>query len=264
MYKLVAIDIDGTLLNEKGELTCRTERAVRHVIGKGVMVVLSTGRPLVGIASYCERLGIRGPVITYNGASVVDVSCGRELFSRTMDETDARCVFEWGRARKTTVCLWSKGALYASELTPEAHDYAAISGIEPRLVSDAARFDFGAVTKMLWCDTEENVVEHRRFAKAGDLPQTTVCTSRPTLLEFFNSSVSKAEALRVVGREHGIASNEMMAIGDGENDVPMLVYAGLGVAMGNASDEVKGHADATTLSCAQDGVAAALERHVAL
>lgn len=257
-YRILAADLDGTLLDSRGEISLRTSRAICEAVRSGLLFVVSTGRPFQGVVKYRSFLELQAPVITYNGAMIVRPQTGEVLFEQGLERDSAAAILKLGRACGTTMCIWSHNQLYGNVLNERIYDYKKLSDTEPLLADDTLLLEKG-ITKIVWYDTPERV---RRFQEEleGRLPGVAFCTSKPCFLEFFSRRVSKAAALEQIGRWYGVSREEIAAIGDGCNDLDMLKYAGLGVAMGNAPPEVKQTADWVTRSNNEDGVAEVIER----
>ncbi len=254
-YRLIAVDMDGTLLNSQGSITEKTIAAIHKVVDKGVLFTICTGRPIQGVERYYDVLDPHSPVITYNGAMIVMGKSREILYKQDLDPSDARDVLAWGKKLGTTVIAWSDNKLYANELNDRVHDYKKLSMVEPILITDEEELFINGVTKFLWYDDAEKI-KHFQGVLADKLGKgVTFCTSKPTFLEFFDSRVSKAVAMEKIGEHFGIRREEMVAIGDGFNDLSMIEYAGLGVAMGNAPEEIKKKATFVTLSNDEDGIA---------
>ena len=259
-YKLVAADMDGTLLDSEGEITPATVDAIRELAEKDVVFIVSTGRPIQGVEKYKELLGLTGPVITYNGAMIVNAKDNTVLFEQGLLREDARKIWELGLSYDTTMCIWAGNRLYGNRLDERIHDYKKLSGVEPVLAEDIeALLDIG-VTKILWYDKRERIEEILSSLSPELFTEVSFCTSKPTFLEFFSSRVSKAVAMEKIGELLGITREEMIAIGDGLNDLSMIQYAGQGVAMGNAAKEVKEHAQFITDTNEEEGVRKVLEK----
>ncbi len=258
-YKLIAADMDGTLLNNAGEITPRTVERIHQAMEAGVLFSISTGRPIQGVTKYDRVLNLNAPVITYNGAMIVEPRSGRILFEQGLLREDARRILELGNRRRTTMCIWSANRLYGNVLDDRIHDYKKLSGVEPLLVEDYEKLLDQGITKILWYDDREKLVQWQQELRQEAFESVTYCTSKPVFLEFFNSRVSKARAMEFIGELCHISRQEMIAIGDGLNDLAMIEYAGLGVAMDNAHPTVKAAAGYVTASNEDDGVAQALE-----
>lgn len=263
-YRLLATDIDGTLINSKRELTEKTIKAIHRLQDNGVFFTLSTGRPLQNIRQFIEPLKIKAPVIIYNGAMIVDPKTEEILFDKTMDKNDARLLIDNGKEWGANILMWSKGKLYAYEYNKYIEFYHKQCTVEPIIIDNKSMeqdiIEKG-ITKLLWHNEVPDVQDfvNNKIPKI-DIKNTTLCTSMPYFLELFNKDISKAISLGKVGEICGVSPSEIVAVGDGENDVEMLQFAGLGVAMDNASDSVKNKADEVTSSNDEDGVAVLIEK----
>ena len=261
MYKYIACDIDGTLLTSSGELSEKTVKAVKSVVEQGCIFALSTGRPIQGIEKLIQMLQLRGPMITYNGGMIVDANSKEILFSKTLDFRDGKIVWDLGQALDVTLCVWSENCLYVNKDNQRAEKYRSISDTPVSIINSIEDIP-GEITKMLWFDSEERMPGFIEKCK-GVVPESvTYCTSRPYFLEFFSSKVSKAAALQFICDYCKIKREEIMALGDGMNDIPMIDFAGTGVVLANGNDEVKSHADYIAPSNDEDGVAYALNKFV--
>lgn len=262
-YKFVAADMDGTLLNCQGEITPATVAEIRKLADKDVVFTVSTGRPIQGVEKYKELLGLTGPVITYNGAMIVNAENHEVLFEQGLLREDARKIWELGQTYNTTMCIWAGNRLYGNRLDERIHDYKKLSGVEPILAEDIETLLDIGITKILWYDEVERIESFLTQLSTDLFCEVSYCTSKPTFLEFFSKKVSKAVAMEKIGELLGIAREEMVAIGDGLNDLSMIQYAGLGVAMGNAAKEVKENAQIITDTNDEEGVRRALEKFFA-
>lgn len=259
-YKFIAVDMDGTLLNSNGLITEDTVSGIRRLVSQGIIFTISTGRPIQGVEKYTSLLNLKGPVITYNGAMIVDAETHETLFERGLMRNDVIKIYELGLSYNTTMCIWAGNQLYGNRLDSRIHDYKRLSGVEPIKIDHIEEILDIGVTKILWYD-DANKIEMIMHELSCELfSEVTFCTSKPTFLEFFNNKVSKSEAMRQIGLMYNVMPEEMIAVGDGLNDLSMIQYAGLGIAMGNADEEVKKNAQYITSSNDADGVLNALKR----
>ena len=261
-YKLLAVDMDGTLLNGESVITERTKAAIMAAIEKGVLFVPSTGRPMGGMRLVCAAFDFDLPMILFNGAMAVTVKSERVLFSQGLGFGCAEVVFAQGVSRGYPVIAWGGERLFVSEDCEEVRIYQSITGAEVHVVADLDPMRPSGVTKMLWIipPEEANRLRDEMLALLGG--RVNCHTSQSYLLEFVDAGASKGRALAEIGRAYGIAQSEMIAVGDGYNDVSMLEYAGLGVAMGNAPEDIKGICQYVTLSNDEDGVAKVVEQFI--
>ena len=261
-YRLIATDMDGTLLNTNNEITPHTLAVINSAREKGVIFILSTGRPLQGVRKYIEQLQLDCPVITYNGAVVAHSRTGEIIFSQSMDTAEARRVYDIAKEKNTMFIVWSQNRLYASELSEKTEFYEGITSTKAEQIENFEELLSCGITKILWYDQPQTLDLWIEELKKQGFEQTTFTKSRPYFLEFFSNKTSKAVAMSKLGEYYGIDRTEMIAMGDQANDLPMIEYAGLGVAMANAVDAVKAAADYITLSNEEDGVADAIEKFV--
>lgn len=263
--KLIAIDIDGTLLNEKNELAPATIDAVKAASAQGIKVVLCSGRPLTGVAPYIQKLGISGDdqyAVTYNGAVAQTVS-GKILINHALSFNDY--IDLEALSRKLQVSFQIETPDYIYTANKNINPYTIF---ESNLVKMLIRYrEVGemprdvTVSKAMFVDTPENIDRIKPLIPQDFHDKYYVVQSTPFFIEVMNKEASKGNALRGLAAELGLEPAEIMTLGDQGNDLTMIEYAGLGVAMGNAIDEVKQAADAVTLTNAEDGVAAAIRKY---
>ena len=158
-YKLMAVDMDGTLLNHKDEITPHTEKTVKALVDKGVVFTLCTGRPMQGVKRYIDQLGLDCPVITYNGAVIAHSKTGEILFSQDMDTDEAYTVYNEAKKRGTMFIIWSQNRLYASELSEKTAFYEGITHTKATLLTDFDTLAKQGITKMLWYDDPETLTQ---------------------------------------------------------------------------------------------------------
>ena len=258
-YKLLALDMDGTLLGSDGKIPARNKQAIAKALQNGVRVAISTGRSFSGARWCAEALNLRAPVISYNGAMICDPVTADALFSVELSPRDARMAIDLGLAHGTTLIIWSKGELFGYPMNDRVADYTNYACIQPKQATDFDALCARGVTKVLWYDDASRVPALWASMKTQPFDNVTVCPSNPKFLEFFSGDVSKAVALGKLCELLGISPAETVAVGDGANDMEMLSFAGLGVAMGNASDAVKSCADAVVRTNDEGGVADVIE-----
>lgn len=256
-YKLLASDMDGTLFGKDYIISEENKLAIRKIKEMGVFFVLSTGRPKQAVEKYVTELGLENcPLILNNGAMV---TVGDEIiYNLTInDEISKKVVYE-GRKVNTEMICWSKNKFYAEKDSPYVQWYKKIPQIEPIFVDDLTAVK--DITKFVWFNPE-NVTKEYHFKYSQVFKDSlNVSPSRVDFLEFYDKSCSKAIALDIIGKRFNILPEEMVAVGDGFNDLSMIEFAGLGVAVENAPKEVKDKADFVTLSCEKNGVKALIDR----
>lgn len=261
-YKMLAVDMDGTLLTHKKIITKRNFEALKKAQEKGVLTVVSTGRAVAGVDIYDEIVALENPVILCNGAEIVKFPEGNLLFKQAFERNVAEKVISEGTKRNTTLCIWSNGKLYANVYNDNVRTYEGYSRGRAEILSDMAPVLDAGITKIVWYDEPKNIPVYMKEMKSL-LGDTSSCVqTAPEFLEFFDPKVSKATAVEYIASGYGISNDEIICIGDGYNDVEMISLAGLGVAMGNAPDDVKEQADFVTDTNANDGVALVIEKFI--
>ncbi len=270
-YRLVVLDVDGTLLNSQGVLTPRVREVVERVRAAGVVVALATGRRLRSTLPVVRELGLPLPAILNNGALVMDLEREETIYHRPLPRAVAREVAGILYGMGVPVFLYrhtleGKDVFYELDpVYPEAR--AFLSRNEPyaeRVPGLAAALEFDPV-KVVVFDEERRIRELAdHFARLPLPPHRMMVTGDRAgwLLEFYHAGCSKALGVKLLASRLGITREEIMALGDNTNDLEMLRYAGLGVAMGNAVEELKASARLVARSNDEEGVAEVLERYV--
>ncbi|MGH2406771.1 MAG: Cof-type HAD-IIB family hydrolase [Candidatus Limnocylindrales bacterium] len=265
--RLLALDLDGTILAEGRQVSVRTHAAVARAMERGVRVVLATGRMYRSALPHVEALDLDGPLICYQGAYIRerparDGSPGELLRDLTLPGAVARDAVRWSREHGLDPHVNRDDRLLMEVGDEEAPDYERHAGISAVFVPDLLAALDGPVTKVLAVRASgvpEAVLGAGRVAFDG---RAEVTVSHPDYLEFTAPGVHKGAALAWLAAHLGIQMSATMAIGDQFNDLEMLAMAGLGVAMGGSPPAVQAAADYVTASIAEDGAAQAIERFV--
>lgn len=261
-YKLIATDCDGTLINNCHELTERTLNAIKKCLDNGVIFVLATGRPTYGVQWFADLFDENLPLVTYNGAAVTMSKTKEPVLGQLIPPNLSIEAITLGRERNSGVVAYVDNRLYIAELNKFTIEYARFFNITPNVPEDINEIVKNGATKVLWTDTPENIGRYYYDMALHFMGRLNCHTSASSLLEFVGMDASKGLALKRIGELYGIKPDEMIAIGDGFNDLSMIEYAGLGVAMANAPEGVKEKADRITLTNDEDGAAAIIEEFV--
>ncbi|GAB6159291.1 Cof-type HAD-IIB family hydrolase [Desulfotomaculum varum] len=261
-YKMLAIDLDDTLLNSRLEISQRNQEYIRRARQAGVQVTLATGRMYCSALPYARQLELNLPLITYQGALVKEAGTGETLIHRPVPLELAREVIRLAQSRGYHINVYVNDTLYVAKLTPEAENYRRISGITPHPVGDLLAFLQEPPTKVLLVGEPEALNRLGQQMQQYFAGRLHVTKSKPHFLEFSHPAATKGHALDTLARRWGLTPQQVIAIGDAPNDLEMLAYAGLGVVMGNALPEVKEKADYVTLTNDQDGVAEVIARFI--
>jgi Cof subfamily protein (haloacid dehalogenase superfamily) len=241
---LLALDLDGTILDLRLNLDPRDVEALGSIIRAGVTVVACTGRPFPGTLPWVAKLGLDGPIICYQGAQV-RMPDGTTILDHGVHHELAMEVIQFARDRGLHVQAYRDDQLIVERDRPEAHEYANHAGMEIHLVGDLDAAMGPTTPKLVIVSTAqtlEAVLPEVRQRWQGRL---NAATSVPTYLEFTSVESDKASALAFLSERLGIRQDESVAVGDGRNDESMIAWAGLGVAVQGAAPEVIAAADRT-------------------
>lgn len=264
MYRLIAIDLDGTLLTPRPTkiITPRTYQALRQAAEKGISIVIATGQTLSVLQHTCAGLPISVPQIIENGAIIADIHTGHIFHEKPIPPEHILPTLNTLRSFDLFRAYHSYQRVYVDSGTPRARDWYRPPVPAVIEVDDVASLYPLSCIKLAAVGEESTLIAKRQKLERHFAGKLYVTQSAYDLLEFLHPAVSKGNALRTIASDLGIRPEEIVAFGDNPNDIGMLQFAGLGVAMGNASEEVKATADYITRSNAEDGVAVVIEEMV--
>ena len=271
MIKLIGLDLDGTLLTRDKRITHRNRIVLEEAAQAGICIVPVTGRPLSGLPEPVADLSFIRYSVTSNGAIVTDMEMDRTIRKRCMTAETAEKVlraseedsiirefFTKGRGfhdAKTRMHLWRK-----FEGTPILHYLERSRDQVDDFYGSLRETEGGIENLSVMC--RSRVDRDKIVAKLRKIDGIHIILQMPTDIEITSADADKGEALIALAAELGIRRDEVMAIGDGDNDLGLMKAAGFSVAMGNASKEVKDAADQVTLDNEHDGVAEAIQQFV--
>ena len=264
-YKLLVLDVDGTLLNDKKEITPRTHAALLKAQQMGVHVVLASGRPTNGVQPLAEALELNhygGFILSYNGGQIINAQTGELMFEKRIDP--AMIPYLNRKAKENGFAIFTYHKDYILTDSPENKHVQEEAELNKMRIIGVENFpeavDFAPCKCILTSDDENNLVGLENHWKKRLDGVLEAFRSEDYFLEVAPHFINKGNTLAVLMEMLNITTEEVVAIGDGVADVSMLQLAGTGVAMGNARDSVKACADFTTLSNNMDGVAVAIEK----
>lgn len=266
---LLALDLDGTLLTTDKRLTQRNLEAIERAQQAGTTIVLASGRHPYSMARFADMLHLRergGYVIAFNGGQLIDYATGQLLFHQELPAHVLPRIHRWARHYDLPI-LSFRGNVIITEHPADhyvvenaANNRMPIEGVSNLL--EALQHLDTPPTKCLMPGNPHLLPEVEAAMKADLGHEMEIYRSAPHYLELVPPGIDKGHALSRLLNIIGRTREELIACGDQNNDIAMLRYAGTGVAMGNAADEVKAAADHVTLSCDDDGVAHAIERFI--
>ncbi len=263
-YRLLVLDLDGTLTNSQKEISPRNKETLIRLQQKGVSLVLASGRPLYGIVPLAEELRMSefdGYILAYNGGEIVRCRTGEKLYEKVLPNDVIPVLYETAGAYGLSI-LTHDGPVVITEHGRDKYvaKEAFLNRMEVREVSNFPASIPLPVPKCLIVGEPDKLIPVERELSARLKDRINVFRSEPYFLELVPPGVDKALSLAVLLEKTGMKREETVAMGDGYNDLSLIRFAGMGVAMGNAQDTVKDAADYITLTNDEDGVAVAVEK----
>lgn len=266
--RMIALDLDGTLNNDEKVITPKTREALLAVQEQGVIVVLASGRQAPGLRREAEALELskhHGLLLSYNGGRIEDATTHEVLLDRSIDNATAvRFLRHLEKFSVSPIVDDGRAILTTCAYNYKVQDESRNNNMEIEIVeniADAVEERGIHPAKILTAAQNETLVPLMPYVREGFTDAMSFVQSAPWFYEGVPHGVSKDTSLERVTWKLGISPDEVMAFGDAQNDLGMLNFAGIGVAMGNAVPELKAAADEVTLSNNDDGIAATLEKH---
>lgn len=274
--KAIVMDMDGTLLSGEKKILPRTKEALIEAQKQGIKVILASGRPLNGMLAYGKELELdryEGYLVSYNGALVTDCKTGEVLFNQTLSVENSKAILEHLKKFEVIPMIYGEQYMYVSDVYNCMIDYKGapfnIVEYESRNCNfllceqkDLAAFVEKPLNKILVAATPAYLQAHYEEMSAPFKGKCNMVFSADFFYEFTDLGIDKANALRQAFGPMGIEAEHFISFGDGQNDRTIIEYAGVGVAMGNAIDELKEVADFITVTNDEDGIAVALEQYL--
>ncbi|NDO46934.1 Cof-type HAD-IIB family hydrolase [Clostridium sp. MD294] len=265
-YKMIVLDLDGTLVNSEKKISEKNKKALQKAIQKGVKVVLASGRPVKGVLPKAIELELdknNGYILAFNGGRIINVTTKQCVFEADLPEGHLQKVYELSRKFDIGLMTYEGNDKLVTE---DDNEYIQLElrvnqleRVTPKSIIEYVTFP---VAKYLLAGNPENVEKAEIVFKQALSKQLNIFRSDPFFLEVLPLGIDKAYGLEKLIKILGISKEEVIACGDGYNDITMLQFAGLGVAMENATEQTKAAADYITLSNDEDGIAAVIEKFI--
>lgn len=262
-YKLIALDIDDTLVNSEKVITPETKEALINAQKLGIKLAIASGRFPKGVMPFFKELQIDrygGYRMSFNGGAIYN-SEGEAVSKTYLDKKYIEPVYSLVRPTTAMTVVHKNGKMYCDRKQNAFSNMPSLSnnGIIPEKVDDIARFADFNLHKIVIVDENEKLKKLEKVLKERFNKELDIYFSAPWYLEVMPNTVSKGIGLEIIAKDMGISLGEVIAFGDNHNDISMLEAAGMGVAMGNADDSVKSRANMVTDNCDRDGIAKALK-----
>lgn len=263
-YKVLVLDIDGTLTNTKKEITYRTKSAITRIMEQGVTVVLASGRPISGIEPIARELELdkyNGYILAFNGARIIECSNKKIIHDQTLSRDMILKLYDLSKLYNVSILSYDKDSIVTEMPNDEyVNIEARINKMPIKEVENFKEYVDYPVNKCLMVGEGEYLAKVEEEVREKVKGEISVYRSEPYFLECVPLNIDKAASLEKLLEYIHCTKDEMIACGDGYNDISMIKYAGLGVAMENAREEVKEVADILTLSNDEDGVAHIIDK----
>ena len=268
MIRLIATDLDDTLLNEKNELSERTLNALRAAMAAGCGVTLSSGRMVEAMLPFAEKIGVNAPMLLYNGALLWNHATDEVLYANRVPYAIALGVTRLVEEAGSYLQVYPGRGYYCSEILPRTEKYARQINVPatPTHMPMAKWLEEhpGDVQKLLIIDDSPEHADGLQARLREAFPRgASFQKSKPHYIEVMPEGVDKGASMKRLADILGVKAEEVMAFGDGQNDVPMLTFAGAGHAMANGSAEARAAAPFSAPPNTEDGVAQVIEKYLA-
>lgn len=263
-YRMIVLDLDGTLTNREKVITPKTKEALFRLKSQGGVIVLASGRPTYGIMPLAKELELNksgGYILSFNGGRIIDCRSGETVFARELPVSSNQKIIRLAKEHRVNILTYKDDLI----ITPNSSDEyikkeAAINKLAVKEVEDFEAYVRFPVVKFLMLEDGDYLAGVEGKVKAALGRDYSVYRSEPYFLEVLPKGIDKAASLERLLDRLGMSREEMIACGDGYNDLSMIRYAGLGVAMENAVLPVKEAADYVTYSNNDDGIAHVVEK----
>lgn len=267
-YKLIAIDMDGTLLNSNNEVSERTRNAILSASARGVHIVLATGRLLTSAINYSSKINLKRPIISSNGAVIIDEN-EKIIFERQIDKAQIENITYIADKNDVYYHFYSRDSFYSNKYVEDIIEFYNPPGV---MKEDKVKFNLYKnisevldkdieIYKFIFIDNDRKKLYKLR-EQLTKVENINICSSWTNNVEIMEKDVSKGNSLKYLCEKLGVPRENVIAIGDNENDLSMINFAGLGVSMGNAGEEIKSLADIITSTNDEDGVARIIEKYI--
>lgn len=271
-YKMVVMDMDGTLLTNDKKISDRNREALKRASQMGVKIVVSTGRIFASALAYGEMLGVDTPIIASNGAYIREKDMDEVAYAKGLGESNIREIISLSHNHGLVCQFYTWNTIFTEKISYSSLNYERWNKSLPEgkkvRIEVIDKSDWDIVIKNYGNSILKCVISDDDFEKLSNLRDdiskldVEIASSYPNNFEVMSKGVSKGKAVEVLAGIYNLSRDEVICMGDSENDLSMIQYAGMGIAMGNACEMIKNAARFVTLSNEEDGVAFAVEKFI--
>lgn len=258
-YRLVALDLDGTLLNNVNSISEYTFEILKELDGKGIKIVIATGRSYSSLKPKIHKLKLEHPVICYNGAMIRDGKNDEILYNSTLPNDITKDLIDISRRESLHFQGFIDGEFYYEKKSKHSKYYQELSGLEGQETNFDC-IDNPVFTKAMFISEPHNLFKIENELRRRFSDRAYIAFSKPNFLEIMNITASKSKALDRLVKKYGFEPEDVIAFGDGLNDEDMLSYAGKGIVMKNGHESLRSKFENTEYSNNEDGVARYLKK----
>lgn len=265
MIKVVVTDIDDTLLNSNEKLSEKTKETVASCIKEDVKVILASGRPDFGMYQFVEKLNLNSYenyLLSYNGAKLANLNTGEIIYDKMLTPDRLHFLVDKAIEKNCAILTYQNNKVLTNKVNPYAIWEANALKTNLVVAEDIKKYIVEKAPKVIILAEPEKakIVKEELANEIGDIYE--VAMSKPFFVEINDKGISKGKALDVLCKKIGLTNKDLLAIGDGLNDLSMIEFAGLGIAMGNGNEKLKEAADYITKSNDEEGFSYAIEKFV--
>lgn len=261
MIKLVVTDIDGTIYTPQTGIKESVKECIRDLDKNGIHVAIATGRPYASAKTVADKIGIKCPLICYQGG-LINSYAGDILDAKYLNPDIAREIIKDCKKRNIHLNVYVEDKLYVEDDDEYIKDYIGDKGIDYYKIDSFDELNFDKLNKLLAIRYDESFIDNLIAELQNKYPQIYVVKSFKYFCEIADKQATKGNAIRFLANKYGITTDEVMAIGDQNNDIEMVTTAKYGIAMGNGTEQIKKAAMYVTDSVENDGFVKAIDKYV--
>ena len=261
MIRMVVTDIDGTIYTPQTGIKQNTKECLKDLCNKGVIVAIATGRTYGSAKSVADNIGIKCPLICYQGGLINSYE-GEILNVKYLNPDIANEIIDDFRKREIHLNVYVEDKLYVENDDDYIKDYIGDKGIDYFKVQSFNELDFSKLNKLLAIRYDSQFIDNLIEELRKKYPSIYTVKSHDYFCEIANKEATKGNAIKFLANKYGIKTEEVLAIGDQNNDIDMIKTAGIGIAMGNGTEQIKKEADFITDSVDNDGFIKAIKKFI--